>query len=117
MAQNTTKRLLPCMLVLIAVAGCRASSYNLNFGLAESTDEGFNSAGRMAVDPSRLQRERETDRLAHDLDQDGIPDTRDTDIDGDGIPNYQDTDDDNDGIPDTQDADSNGDGIIDELDR
>lgn len=117
MARPAAKLLLPCLLVWLAVAGCRAGSYNVNFGLAESTDEGFNSAGRMAMDPSRPQRERETDRLAHDLDQDGIPDTRDTDIDGDGIPNDQDMDDDNDGIPDTQDPDSNNDGIIDELDR
>ena len=101
----------------ILAAGCRSESYNVRFGLVESNGEDFRSASRVDVDPLRTQRERETDRLSHDLDQDGIPDRQDTDIDGDGIPNDQDPDDDNDGIPDDQDPDSNNDGIIDDLDR
>ncbi len=118
MAKSVARWVVVVSVVLAGlVAGCKTSSYNVSFGLAESTGEDFQSAGHMRVDHTRSLRERETDRLAHDLDQDGIPDSRDTDIDGDGIPNDQDPDDDNDGTPDDQDPDSNDDGIIDALDR
>ena len=107
-----------CLLVLLALsAGCRASSYNVSIGLSEGRSDDFHDAPRETADPRRTQRERDTDRTSHDLDGDGIPDTRDTDVDGDGVPNDQDTDDDNDGIPDDQDPDDNDDGIIDDLDR
>jgi len=100
-----------------ACAGCRSGTYNVSFGLSESNDEDLQDIRALQKEPLRSRRERETDRTAHDLDGDGIPDTRDTDIDGDGIPNDQDTDDDNDGIPDDEDPDDNNDGIIDGLNR
>ena len=108
-----------CCLVAAVLAGwgCLAGPYNVSFGLAESDQEDFQGTGRLHREPLRDRRERETDRTAHDLDGDGIPDDRDADIDGDGIPNNQDPDDDNDGIPDDQDPDDNNDGVIDALNR
>jgi len=104
-------------LVLVAGAGCQSGTYKFSFGLSESTDEDLQDTRAFQQEPLRSRRERETDRTAHDLDGDGIPDNRDTDIDGDGIPNAQDPDDDNDGIPDDEDPDDNNDGIIDGLSR
>lgn len=106
-----------CAALLVVAAGCLAGPYNVSFGLAESDQEDLQSTSRLHREPLRDIRERETDRKAHDLDGDGIPDDRDPDIDGDGIPNAQDPDDDNDGVPDVDDPDANNDGVIDELNR
>ncbi|MGI0117605.1 calcium-binding protein [Zooshikella sp. RANM57] len=54
--------------------------------------------------------------IDHDLDRDGIPDSKDFDIDGDGIPNQDDNDIDDDGAPNAIDNDSDGDGVLDEND-
>ena len=104
-------------LVALAALGCQSKTFNVSFGLAESCQEDISCWSCLECDFLRAQRERETDRRAHDLDGDGFPDSQDVDIDGDGVPNDQDPDDDNDGIPDDRDSDANNDGVIDTLNR
>ena len=52
---------------------------------------------------------------AHDLDNDGFPDSIDIDDDNDGTEDSKDSDDDNDGIPDELDSDDDNDGIPDDF--
>jgi len=99
-------------IIALCCSGC-LSMRNVSFGLSGPAEDGV-------IDPLEKSDEESVSASArsapaHDLDHDGIPDSKDQDIDNDGVPNDQDDDDDNDGIPDDQDADDNNDGIADVL--
>lgn len=99
-------------IITLCCSGC-LSMRNVSFGLSGPTED-------EVIDPLEKSDEESVSASArsapaHDLDHDGIPDSKDPDIDNDGVPNDQDNDDDNDGIPDDQDPDDNNDGIADVL--
>ena len=99
-------------IIVLGCTGC-ASSFNVSFGLSGPPDDGVVDPLEKADEEAVSASAREAP--AHDLDGDGVPDSRDPDIDNDGVPNDQDEDDDNDGVPDDKDPDDNNDGIADAL--
>ena len=95
-------------------------------GIGNNTDEdddndGFTDLDELECNSNPL----DVNDLPGDLDQDGIPDCKDTDIDGDGCINTEDVfprdpseciDTDGDGLGDNVDVDDDNDGVIDQDD-